>query len=266
MDAQAIIAEAFNEAPAQEAAIEVAATEATPEPETPVIEESAESIATKPDSELTPEQLAKREANRISHQNSKEARLRRENRELKALIESSQKAQPPKEISPPKLEDYDSLDQWVLATAEHLNTKSQQTQEASKPSTAHLDLHRAETISKIQNFASTNREYAALEQENLETLQTIPEDIQQAFFRADNAQLALYALMKEGALGDIYDVPTEKLSYFIGKAEERGKSYLGSVKKATNTPPPIESLKGTGRTTKDLDSMSVEELMKKFNR
>jgi hypothetical protein len=283
-DAQAIIAEATAEAPkAPENAPEqkAPATPQVPPTETPQDSEEkserpkeAEDISKKPDSELTPEQLAKREENRKSHARRSQARqqLREENARIKAEIaELKQRLQPtqPKENAAPKLEDFDSLDDWVLATAKHLKqAESKVTEEQNKSSNANakIEHQRNETLQKIQKFASDVPDYATLVNENDKVLSSFPLQIETAFLEADNAPLALYALMKEDALEDLYDYPPERLAYIIGKAEERGKSYLSPVKKATSAPPPIESLKGTGRSGKSLDDMSVEELMKKFNR
>lgn len=283
-DAQAIIAEATAEAPkAPDNAPEQNAT-ATPQVSQPEIPregekpsespKEAEDISKKPDSELTPEQLAKREENRKSHARRSQARqqLREENARIKAEIaELKQKLQPPasKENSPPKLEDFNSLDEWVLATAKHLKqAETKQTEEQAKSSVADAKIEgqRKETVQKIQKFASEVPDYVTLVNQNDSVLSNFPLHIESAFLDADNAPLALYALMKEDALEDLYDYPPERLAYVIGKAEERGKSYLSPVRKATNAPPPIESLKGTGRAGKSLEDMSVEDLMKKFNR
>lgn len=281
-DAQAIIAEATAEtskepanAPEQNKQATLEVSQADTQDDSKKISESpkdAEDISKKPDSELTPEQLAKREENRQSHLNRKLAkqRLRQENAELKAQLAQLQpKPIQPKDSGVPKLENFDNLDEWVLATAKHLKdaeSKVTEGQKESSAASAKVEALRGNTVQKIQKFASEVPDYAALVNQNDQILSNFPLEIETAFLDADNAPLALYALMKEDALEDLYDYPPERLAYIIGKAEERGKSYLSPVKKATSAPPPIESLKGTGRATKDLDSMSVEELMKKFNR
>lgn len=280
-DAQAIIAEATAEGSKDAATAQEQDTQATQEvpqaeiqdesKETPESPKEAEDISKKPDSELTPEQLAKREENRQSHLNRKLAkqRLRNENAELKArLAQLEQKPAQTKESDVPKLENYDTLDEWVLATAKHLKDaelkKAEEQSDVTKAS-AKVNEQRNETVGKIQKFASEVPEYAALVNQNDTILSNFPLEIETAFLNADNAPLALYALMKEDALEDLYDYPPERLAYIIGKAEERGKSYVTPVKKATSAPPPIESLKGTGRASKSIEDMSVEELMKKFN-
>jgi len=280
-DAQAIIAEATAQPQAdnakpleQEAATspEAQATEQAPPVET---SQETDDISKKPDSELTPEQLEKREANRQSHLNRKLAkqRLRNENAELKARLEKLEQAQKAtqteKPNGPPKLENYEDLDSWVLATAEFLEKSKNKTEpqvQQPSPADSHKQVRIVEISQQAKKFAGEVPEYAALVKENNDYLNMLPDSVQEAFFEADNAPLALYALMKEGRLEDLEDMTPARIAMEVGRAEERGKAYLSSVKKATSAPPPIESLKGTGRATKDLDSMSVEELMKKFNR
>jgi len=288
-DAQAIIAEATaqpqteaakpTEQPAA-ASFEAQATEENPSPKDTTqdandINQETDDVSKKPDSELTPEQLEKREANRQSHLNRKLAkqRLRNENAELKARLEKLEQAQktpePKEQSGPPKLENYESLDQWVLETAKYLNKTENKTEpqvQPVNPADSQKQVRTAEIATQAKKFAGEVPEYAALVKENNDYLNMLPDSVQEAFLEADNAPLALYALMKEGRLEDLEDLSPSRIAMEVGRAEERGKAYLSSVKKATNTPPPIESLKGTGRATKDLDSMSVEELMKKFNR
>jgi hypothetical protein len=287
-DAQAIIAEATaqpqtgaakpTEQPAA-ASPEAQATEKTPlqkdtTQETEDTNQETDDVSKKPDSELTPEQLEKREANRQSHLNRKLAkqRFRNENAVLKARVaelEQAQKTPQSEKPSPPKLADYDDLDTWVLETAKYLNKTENKTEpqvQQLNPADSQKQVRTAEIATQAKKVAGEVPEYAALVKENNDYLNILPESVQEAFLEADNAPLALYALMKEGRLEDLEDLSPSRIAMEVGRAEERGKAYLGSVKKATNTPPPIESLKGTGRATKDLDSMSVEDLMKKFNR
>ncbi len=276
-DAQAIIAEATAEASKAETNATEQELQANPEEtqasETQETNQETDDVSKKPDSELTPEQLEKREANRQSHLNRKLAkqRLREENLQLKAkLSELEQKYTAPKvESAPsdyPKEENYESIIDYMKAVAKYEAKQEYQAANKSETQASAENPLRTQAITKIKTFVESNPEYAALERQNLQTLQTIPEDIQQAFFKTENPQLALYALMKEDSLDDLYDIAPEDLRYFIGRAEERGKSYLSPVKRATSASAPIEALKGTGRATKDLNSMSIPELMKKFNR
>ncbi len=283
-DPQAIIAEATANAPKAEVNAPEQETQATSE-EAQVIEtneatqdnnQETDDISKKPDSELTPEQLAKREANRQSHLNRKLAkqRLREENAQLKARLSELEKStsKPSNQQADsdyPSENDYDSIIDYMKAVAkyeakqEFKSVQDKNTQHAPDPQ----KIHRINVVTEqAAKLVSDVPEYGVLYRENQDTLNTMPESVMDAFLEADNAPLALYALMKEGRLEDLEDLSPSRIAMEIGRAEERGKSYLSAVKKATSTPAPIESVKGTGRASKSLDELSIPELMKRFNR
>lgn len=288
MDIEAVIAEATKPvAEAQEAtSTEVANVETqTPEQEA----KEAESLKDKADSELTPEQLAKREKNRESHLNSKLAKLRRENRELKEfktqLEQQTSKAQPQNsqtQANPsgapvkPKESDYNSFMEFLEAKDAYYEQLSdwkveqKLSERDNKVQAAQLDIKQVNRIQEMANqeeaFAKSNPEYAKLVYENHSDFMTnMPRAVAEALLEAENASLALFALAKEDRLEDLADLPIHRIAMEIGRAEERGKAYLSSGNKATNAPPPMQGLRGTGSASKSLDNKSVEELMKQFN-
>ena len=277
-DAQAIIAEATAEAPQPETNAPVQEAEATSEEAHAAVtseenSQESEDVSKKPDSELTPEQLAKREANRQSHLNRKLAkqRLREENRELKARLEKlEQSLQPKPQAIPddyPKYENYDDHLEYVKAVAKY---EAKQELKASQPKQPEVDPYKVKRTEEIglqaQEFAKKVPEYASLVSQNAQFLNAMPETVQLAFLEAEDAPMALYALMKEDRLEDLEDLSPSRIAMEIGKAEERGRAYLSAAKKVSTTPPPIESLKGTGRVARDDSELSVEELLKKYNR
>ena len=145
----------------------------------------------------------------------------------------------------------------------------QKLSELSQKSQPQVDNKMVERIQQIaqqkQEFAQRNPEYEALAVQNSDFFENMPKHIEAAFLKADNPTMAAFALMKEGSLQDLEDLPADRVDMVIGRAEERGKVYLNSVKTATNASTPIQSLKGTSSATKPLEKKSVEELMKQFN-
>lgn len=284
MDIEAVIAQATEVAP-ESKATEVAETAETPQE--PVVNEEAdkaEAEGPKPDSELTPEQLAKREANRQSHLNSKLAKMRRENRELKELAAKLQ-AQPtstpatngePTPPDPSKFDDWDKLQEaerkytrdlarWE-ARQEFSEREAKSTEQAE---ISKVDSQKAERIhshaSKEAEFAKQNPDYEqTVYGEYGDFMQNLPLSVAEALIEADNASLALYALAKEGTLESLEDLSPYRISMEIAKAEIRGEKYLNQ-NKTTNAPEPVERAKGTGNPSKSLANQSVEELMKRFN-
>ena len=281
---QALLAEATNEPateqvnPAEQAAAseEAQATETddiqSNEPSNDDNQETEESPNT-PDSELTPEQLAKRELNRQSRINAKLAkqRLKEENRELKARLEKLEQTLPKQNTQAdyPKEEDYESFLDYVKAVAKH--EAKQEYTAAKEQSAPQVD---AAKVQRLQEQANKELEFAKqvpdyeriVYQENPDFMNNIPLHIQEALLECDNASLALYALAKENRLEDLDDLEDRALDRVLAQAEERGKAYLTQVKKVSSAPPPIESLKGTGRTTKHDSELSVQELLAKYNK
>ena len=271
MDIEAVIAEATTPVANVQEAPKVEATEQTSETPAEAKPEPAEDLATKPDSELTPEQLAKREENRQSHRNSREAKLRREVRELREYrAKMEQQASAPQQTKPvddgsPKEDEYDNFLDYVKATARWEAKQEFTEQNKVAPSIDPVKVERIQQIAQQeQEFAQRTPEYRALYEKHSDFLGNMPKPVAEALLEADNATLAIYALMKEGTLEDLEDLSPSRMAMEIGRAEERGKGYLGFVRKTTNASAPIESLKGTGSSSKPLASKSVEELMKQF--
>lgn len=283
-DPQAIIAEANLEATKATETAPVQETQATSE-EAHVTETSeannqeTDDIAKKPDSELTPEQLAKREANRQSHLNRKLAkqRLREENRELKTRLEKLEQSlqqkptnQPNIPSDYPKEEDYENVLDYFKAVAKYeAKQELSALRESATPKQA--DTSKVQRLQEMANleaqFAKNVPDYErVVYQENAYIMNNMPKHVAEALLDAEDASLALYTLAKEGRLEDLEDLEGKALDKAIAKAEERGKAYLSPAKRTSSAPPPIESLKGTGRAAKSDYDLSIPELMKKYNR
>lgn len=281
MDIEAVIAQATTQAAPESKAPEMEAKTETAPTQEAEGKENSPNLENKPDSELTAEQLEKREANRQSHLNSKLAKMRRENRELKERIDAVSKNQATTAASPqletaPKEEDFDSYGDYLRADArwaakQELAERDTKTKEAAieTAKTHAVNAQKVERINEVANqeqeFAKTNPEYNALYKEHGDFMDNLPLQIAEALMEAENAPLALFALMKEGKLEGLEDMSPYKISMEIGKAELRGQSYLTQQNKATNAPTPIQAARGTTSASKSLENKSVEELMKQFN-
>ena len=291
MDIDAVIAEAVKAAEPAQASPEAKTDTAPPKQEgtqdNPAnTNDPAESpdTQTKADHELTAEQLAKREANRQSHLNSKLAKMRRENRELREAVERS--AKPPQQAAPnapngapkkPVETDYstwgefldakdtyfEKLADWKLeqklAERDTKTTETAKSQEVTAQKVQRIQ----EIATQEQEFAKANPEYTALYNEYSDFMSNIPKPVAEALMEADNATLALFALMKEGKLESLEDMSPYKISMEIGKAEIRGEGYLNR-NKVTNAPAPMSPSKGTSVGGKSIDRMSYDELKDSF--
>lgn len=291
MDVDAVIAEATNVAPDAKAT-EVAEAVETPEVVNEPVAPTKPEI--KPDSELTPEQLAKRESNRRAHQASKEARLKREVRELREFKQQMEAqranqrlepnpqntANPTGEPQPPKEEDFNDWE--ILKAAERKYIKDlarwEARQELSERDNQTKQYSEAEKLANYweerkQTHASKEAEYAAkvpdyqqrVYGDYADFMQNLPATVQEALIEADDAASALYALAMEGRLESLEDMPANRVALEIGRAEIRGQQYLNR-KTVTNAPPPVESAKGTGKPSKDLIDLPMDQLLSRLTR
>lgn len=280
MDLDAVIAQATQDvATEQKASEEATKAEITPqEPSAEPAQETEADISKKPDDALTPEQLVKREKNRESHLNSKLAQMKRANRDLQAQLaqqqapkpqatETGQKAKPnPQDpyYKDKTWEQYnEDLTDWKLE--QKFSVKDKETEDTKKAEqfntwrTEQSDRtakQAAEAFQKLPDFKD-------LFEANYDTLETFDNThIEQAFYEAENPEMAAYALMKEGKLESLLQMSPARAAMEIAKAEDRGRAYLKTGKTATNAPTPISSAKGNSTGGKSLQNQSVDEVMK----
>lgn len=287
MDIDAIIAEAQTAQTAAEAP--EGAPEASEVPqETEATEPVKEDVGSKPDSELTPEQLAKREANRRSHQTRKEVRLKRELRELREfqqkVLQQQQQQQPKQEArsgapTPPKESDFQDWDSLRAAELKYFEDLAdwkleQKLSERDKKSTEVTQQAKQQEYfqERVDFQADKEAEFAKQVPEYMNTvygqygdfMQNLPKHVAQALIEADNAAPALLALATEGKLEDLADMSPYKVAMEIAKAEIRGEQYLNR-NKVTNAPTPTRTAKGTGSYAKPLMDLPMEELLAKVS-
>jgi hypothetical protein len=284
MDTDTIINEAVDTANVEQAT-PVASNE-FPKPEAQENKEDTVDVSKLPDSDLTPEQLAKREANRRSHQNSKEARLRRELREaqeqVKKFQDNSTQAAVTKVQSndgrpqEPDIGNFDNVIDWNEAKFKYLEElndwKLEQRFSSNKQSNEETQalqqkaLKLQEISNKREEFIKSTPDYTNLVSEYGEFLDTMPAFLEASFMEAEDPIGSLYVLMKEGRLFDLHDMSEKRAFAEIEKAGERFKSYSSPQKQITNAPAPITKstrLSNSGSTS--LDKMSSKELIDWIN-
>jgi len=272
---EAVLAAFPENASETEAAPVAAKTPETTEVEAPKAETSQETseneeLRNKPDSELTPEQLEKRERNRESHlksalarrQRAENARELRELREFKAKMEAA-KQPANREPQAPNMDDFNTLEEYMDARDAFRDSAKLSAQ--NKNQVDPVIVQRAnEAIAREAEFAKAAPDYSKLVGENADFFNEVGNDpkLQNAILEAENAPLALYALMKEGLIDELYNLTPTRLAAELAKAEIRGQSYLVPKKTISTAPQPLATAKGTGLTTKPISSMSFEELKK----
>lgn len=275
-DIDAIIAEATQVAPEQPAA----SNEAEKPQETEVTQESQETeqdIAKKPDSELTPEQLAKREKNRESHTNSKLAAMRRANRELEARLAqfNQPKPQEAEKTTKPNPNDAfykdktweqynEDLTDWKLEQKLTENTKKAQETQNKQDYAKWVDDRSSKVDERLPELTKSIPDIANVLEEVEDLAQMLSPEQARIALEAEDINLAIYTLHKEGKLQDVIKLPPSQLAAAIAKAEVRGQQYLTEPKQTTNAPRPMIAAKGNSTGGKSLERQSVDELMNSF--
>jgi hypothetical protein len=264
----------------EEATVQPASTEAAPQVE--VNKEEVEDIGKKPDSELTPEQLAKREANRRSHENSKLAEMRRANRELQARVaqyeQSQNQPKPAQQLKDPAvktIDDFETWEEWTDYQLEQkleakLSAKDKQTQETQRTQEfdkwkdergSHIDRRTEELVSVIPDLGQE------LDEIENSMVQISPE-MGMVILNAEDINLAAYALKKEGgveAVNRVLQLPPLQAAAEIAKAEVRGQAYL-QRKPTTNAPTPLSPARGNTGGGTSIEKMDGVQLLRSLRK
>ncbi len=260
-----------------EATVQTASAEAAPKVE--VVKEE-EDIGKKPDSELTPEQLAKREANRQSHTNSKLAEMRRANRELQARVAQYEQPKPPQEtpkaeVKPtgePKLDDFETWEDYNKALvryeakqiAEAQNKQTQETQKQQEYS-KWADERGQAVDNRIIELASTIPDFEQTLEEIEDSIPTLSPEFARIALEADDINLAAYTLHREGKLQDVLKMPPSIAAKEIAKAEIRGEQYL-KQKPTTGAPAPLTPARGNVVGSTSIEKMDGVQLLRSLRK
>lgn len=281
MDIDAIIATATLEVAPEQTASKIEANE-QPESKVELTTPEKEDLSTKTDEELTPEQLAKRVKNRQSHENSKLAAARREKRELKAEIERLKQQTPtqPKTEETgrpvkPQLDSFNTYEEYEEAKDNYFealadfkaeqkystfNKQAEQSQAQQIQNTSQAK--RVNDIAQAEaNFAKATPEYANLIEQHQDYFVdgAMPKEVALKLSKVNQPELAIYALMKEGKLDDVYDMTGDELVMELAEAKVRGQSYLTKPQPISNAPAPIQAARGNavGKSLEKLDGVSL---------
>lgn len=246
--------------------------EASNEPEAPV--EAPEETG-QPEQNAEPKDPPKEEEapfpkkaiNALSRRDKQIGKLRAEREaylnELTKLREEQAKALAPKE---PTEEQFESYGEYLKALTKFHATQVQpaQPQQPQQPDYRQQQMiaQRDQAIAiKSQEAMKAIPDYQSVIQEHAEIADSFPEELQNAFYEAENPGLALYTLAKEGRLYDLVDMTPARAAMEIARAEVRGQQIM-SRKPVTNAPAPISAAKGSGPATQRLETMSADEILK----
>ena len=194
-------------------------------------------------------------------------RLKRENRELRARLNSQPKEEPPK-ASPPKPGDFGEYKDYIKAeTIYEIEQKL-----------AERDKAQAETLTKIQQEEYINERMQIAAEKANENAQNIPDyrevweqigdiaglmpqHVQMALLEADNGGLAFYNLAKAGKLDALEQANPYQAAYMIAAAQ----SMPQAQRPVSNAPAPIKGARGTAQGSKSFNQMNADDLYKWIN-
>ena len=216
---------------------------------------------------------------RIDRQTARTKRMEEELAQARAEVEKFKTQDAPKqeaEDGKPREEDFDSLDEWINATAEWKaetlaekrlsEAKQKQLQEAQQKE---FELRQAQFNERINAFKADFPDYPERELLFSETV----EDLQDKYGASPTLSvLGDYIQQSDVAPSLIYELGSNpELAHDLAgmqpmqALEELVKLKLSvqnrKPEKASEKPKPIKPLNSTGRSTKKLDDMSPSELM-----
>lgn len=201
----------------------------------------------------------------IAKERATVAALKAELDQLRSASLASPKNEPQVSNDAPKEEDYDNYGDFLEAKLLH-KVKLEQANQAKELEARNQAEQRNAWVAereqgmvvKAQEHAQSIPDFVNVLEDVGDFLDTLPPEITQAFYEADDAAMAVYNLAKEGKLEAIARMSPYKAAMEIAKAEAKKVQ----VNRVSNAPQPIKSATGRGVSSKGFDDMNGVEMMK----
>jgi len=171
----------------------------------------------------------KKARNAISYRDKKIAKLQSQLNELKQAQEKQleQGAQD----SAPKEEDFETYSDFLEAKilhkmkqdqAQEQQPQAQQQQQPEDPQVQQMRQQKEQSMmQQAQQYAQKIPDYAQVVEQNAEVLDYMPQEIQDAFYEADDAALAFYNLAKSGDLYTLAEMTPYRAAMVIAQAQQQ---------------------------------------------
>lgn len=215
----------------------------------------------------TEEPFPKKAVNAIQRRNRTIKQLRAELRELTNGQSKAASATQTQSAGEPQPDSFESYGEYLKARQDWLVEEKfkgiQQTREQETATQRHADIRKQQTDiigEQFTELAKSNADFTKVMQENAVFLQNLPmpPEIENILYELDNTPLAVYALVKEGRLEDVYSMSPNLAAAELIAAQSRGQAYLTSI---TQAPKPMAAARGTGSTHKSLSDMTADEIV-----
>lgn len=256
---------------------EASATEPTPQ-ETPVdkpeadkVDEVSQDDGKKPETQDDDTPWPKKAQNALSRRDKKIWKLQAELNALKAAQTQPQAQNPQqsnKSDGAPREEDFDNYGDYLKASFKY---DMQQEQAKTKADEQTQQVNHAEAMWKaereqaiVQSFDGHRAvlpDFNDTIAEAIDIADDFPPEIEKIFLSAKDPALAFYNLAKEGKLEALATMTPYEVMREVALAEMKRPE----VKKVSSAPAPISAASGASRTTKRVDDMTGDELLKKYN-
>lgn len=237
------------------------------------VTEAPKDDSQKTDSDDDSVKFPKKAINALSRRDKTIGKLRAELAALKAV----QGQQPPQQAqqlqkadksdSPPQQEDFDEFLDYVKASLKYELRQDQAKTKAeadSQESTYKENLWKAEREQAIvQSFDGHKQALPDFEQviaSFVDVADDFSPEIENIFLSANDPALAFYNLAKEGKLEALATMSPYQVMREVALAEMKKPD----VKRVSSAPNPISGASGASRTTKRIEEMSGDELLKKY--
>lgn len=200
----------------------------------------------------------KKAINAINRRDKKINRLNAQLKELEAKLSQSPEVKTDhKVINPDDFENYGDYINAQIESAVEQRTKQsthdmQQTQLKQQQDNIKAQ-RQMYVIEQAQEAAKSIPDLPQVWQENAQTLDALPKEIEEIFYSLDNAPAAIYALAKEGKLDSLAYTNPYIAAQEIYNAQNKGMQLMQKPQpRISQTPTPIEKAKGTGTVKKQL--------------
>lgn len=243
-------------------------------PETEVKNESESEDQAKAEPEQKEDLWPKKAINALSRKDKQLGKARAElfaerqklsdlEEKLRGYTETSKKSE-----GAPQPGNFQTYEEYIEALTDYklenrLSERDKKSSEQSKQTAEKVRL--SEREDHVNENASKAKEafqdFEAVMQQNASDLGDIAPHVRQAILDADNGAFALYALLKEGTLGDLNEMPNHKVVATITRMEDRAIA-MSKNKAVSKAPAPMSSNKGTSPGSKSLESLSGDDLLK----
>jgi chromosome segregation ATPase len=206
--------------------------------------------------------------NAISRRDKKINKMRAENhqimQEMTSLKEMIKTLNTGKTSQEPKIDDYESVTDFVKAVIEYQTKQNAPKQEPLSQEDAYksqqMQAKDAELRAANVRYSKEIPDFREVMDDNVDVFNDMPDDIAELFFQVEDGAIAAYNLAKAGKLERLASMNPAVAALEIYKAQEG----FPAQKKVVPAPKPISTLKGTGAGQKSTDEMSGKELLKQY--